>query len=314
MKKRILFLILQSLSVFAYPQSDSTPTLFEDKDGVTSIYLRKGGYFRLNTSDASLKLSYVLSNTKDYLFGGFDIAGNTQNGILPLLSEGQIVPGFDVNFCIGIKEILSGNNVFWAGGKLGYKSTSFDIFNPSNDFSSQIHDTSFNTVSLSVFINGHIFDNGRGIIGLSIGYDKVNNYKDLNDIEITDETVFSDSAYHIIRSSKKTIIVKTGNYEEHKAIPINADFFWYPSNRFGFYFLWRSKILYNGGISRIFEDNMVLKNSFGAGFYLLNNKSPFASNGGVTFQINDICKAINHGIEKDFTISFVVGYKFKFLN
>lgn len=300
MKAKYITILLLFVSILTYSQKESTQIILEDKDGNSSIYLPKGGYFRLNTSDASLKLSYIFSNSKNHIYGGFDISGNTQNGILPLLSKGQIVPGINFNVLFGYKELEVLNNVVWIGLKFGYEGASFDIFNPKNDFNNQIKNVSFNNFSTSLYANTQIFESGRCFLGFSVGLKRSNNYKDLDDLELTDETVFFDTLNHITRSYKIIRTVKVGDYKTYNVVPINIDLFWYPTNQFGLYHFWRSKLIDNN-----------ITNSFGTGFYLLKNGSPFSSIGGILFQINDISK-IDAGFSKNITISFIIGYKFSF--
>jgi hypothetical protein len=277
-------------------------SIFEDRKGASAIFLPYGGIFRLNTADASLKLSFVDRVSTRKLFYGLDIIGKTNDGIMSFISSGNISPGSKVNGIIGLQELFHNTNTLdgWLILKVGYEGASFKLFNSDSLFANQIKKTSFNTFTSSLSLNVKI--GGNKIFAASIGYQKVNNYEDLDDLELTDQKIIKDTVSNITRTYEKKTKVKVGDYKTFDQVPINVDFYWYPSNmqRIGIYHYWRTKFT-NGKAT----------NGFGSGLYLLKKDKPLSSIAGIVFEVNDISK-LNDGFSKNFTINFVVAYNFSF--
>jgi hypothetical protein len=295
-------------------------SIFEDRKGSSAIFLPYGGTFKLNTADASLKLSFtnysppvVTEKSKPKyamkVFYGFELSGKTNDGILPLISNGNISPGAKVNGILG-KDIFNitkdkngkdrsqvlGTLVF----KVGYEGASFKLYNPDSVFANQIKKTSFNTFTSSLALN--LKFGGNKLLALSVGYQKVNNYSDLDELELTDQKIVKDSVSNTTRTYETKTKVRIGEYKTFDQVPINLDFFWTPNNnpRIGFYHYWRTKFT-----------NGTATNGFGGGLYLLKKNNPLASIAGVVLEVSDISK-LNDGFGKNFTINFVVGYNFGF--
>jgi len=284
------------------PDPYTGQSMFEDRKGNSAIFLPSGGTFRLNTSDASLKLSFANKVSSKSLFYGFDISGKTNDGILPLISKGTISPGAKANGYIGIQELFKDFDALdgWLVLKAGYEGAAFKLFNTDSAFSNQIDKKTFNTFTSSLGFNMKF--GGTKLLALSVGYQKVNNYSDLDDLELTDKTSIVDSASNTVRSSEKVSKVKVGDYKTYDQFPINLDFFWVPKNmtRIGFYHYWRGKVT-NGNFT----------NGLGSGLYLLKKNNPLSSIAGVVFEVNDLSK-LSDGLGKNFTINFVVGFNFGF--
>lgn len=284
------------------PEPYTGQSLFEDRKGSSAIFLPYGGTFRLNTADASLKLSFVNRVSNKKFFYGFDVSGKTNDGIAPLISKGDISPGAKVNGVIGLQELFHKSNILdgWLALKIGYEGASFKLFNSDSIFANQIKKTSFNTFTSSMSFNLKI--GGNKLLAASIGYQKANNYDDLDDLELTDKTTIIDTVSNTTRTFEKTIKTKVGDYKTFDQIPLNLDFFWVPSNtnRIGLYHYWRGKFT-NGDF----------KNGFGSGLYLLKKNNPLSSIAGVVFEVSDISK-LKDGFGKNFTVNFVVGFNFGF--
>lgn len=292
------------MPAFLFAQEEGTngqdgQSTFEDKDGETSIFLRQGGTFRLNTLDGSLKLSYSHENTKSHLFYGIDVSGKTHDGILSLFANGKITPGVKANAVIGYKEIeISSKLDAWTYAKIGYEGASFKLFEPDSIFAKQINKKTFNTFVVSGAFNLKV--GGFAVFGLGFQYKKGNNYSSLEDIEINEITNYTDSTSNTIRTQEQKMTLKSGDYRVFDQWTIQADAFWLPNNqpRIGFYHYFRAK----------FQGDQFVP-TLGSGIYLLKKNNPLSSIAGIVFEINDLTK-INEGFGKSFSVNFVVGYNF----
>jgi hypothetical protein len=277
-------------------------SIFEDRKGNSAIFLPYGGTFRLNTTDASLKLSMAYSLTTKPFFYGFDISGKTHDGILSLISKGNISPGAKINAILGFKELFNDSNLLdgWVVLKVGYEGASFKLFNPDSSFKNQIKKTSFNAFTSSVAFNLKI--GGNKILAASVGYQKANNYDELDEVELTDKKTIINSATNTTRTYESQIKARSGDYTVSNQVPISLDFFWTPNNnpRIGFYHYWRTLI----------TDGKTT-NGFGSGLYLLKKNNPLSSIAGIVLEVNDISK-LSNGFDKNFTLNFVVAYNFGF--
>jgi hypothetical protein len=309
---------------------DPTPftgqSIFEDRKGSSAIFLPYGGTIKLNTADAGLKFSFtnysipvkVAKTQKDGSvikayrmkpFYGVEITGKTSDGILPLISKGDISPGARANLILG-KDLFNktknrkNEDISQRLGtlvlKIGYEGSSFKLFNSDSIFANQIRNESFNTFTTSLAFNLKI--GGNKLFAISAGYQKVNNYSDLDELELIDTKTIKDTVTNITRTYTTKTEVRTGDYKTSDQVPINIDFFWTPNNNssIGFYHYWRTKIT-NGKTT----------NGFGSGLYLLKKNNPLSSIAGIVFDVSDISK-LDEGFEKNFTINFVVGYNFGF--
>lgn len=283
------------------PQKFLGQSVFEDTKGKSAIFLPEGGTFAFNMADASLKLSYANRVSDRDLFFGFDIGGKSNNGILPLISKGNISPGAKVNGVVGFKEFFNDTKRYdgWLALKVGYEGASFKLYNPDTTFDKQISKTSFNAFVSSLNFNLKI--DGNKLFAVSFGFQNANNFDDLDDVELNDKIVYFDSISNTSRSYETKTNAKIGSYKTFNQVPINVDYFWTPRNqsRIGFYHYWRTNITLG--------DNV--KNGLGTGIYLLKKKNPLASLIGVVFEVKDLEKfSENYG--KGFTINIVASYNF----
>lgn len=278
-------------------------SIFEDKDGKSAIFLPEGGTFRINTADASLKFSFANRVSNRKLFYGLEVTGKTNDGLLPMITNGDISPGTKINGVIGLQELI-GNPLLdgWLVLKLGYEGSSFKLFSPTADFANQIQKKSFNTFTSSLSFNLKI--GGHRLFAISAGYQKANNYNDLTEMELKDEWSTTNSSTSTTRSYERKTKVRGGTYETFDQIPINLDFYWYlaDSKRIGMYHYTRSKF-----------NNGKLTNGIGSGIYLLKKDQPLSSILGIVFEVNDIAK-LKEGYGKNFTLSFLVAHNFSFAN
>ncbi|WP_343524872.1 hypothetical protein [Pedobacter sp.] len=277
-------------------------SIFEDRKGGSAIFLPSGGTFRLNTADASLKFSFSNLVSSQKFFYGLEILGKTNDGLVSLISKGDISPGSKINGVIGFKEFFQSHDYLdgWLAFKFGYEGSSFKLFNPASSFADQIKKKSFNAFSSSIAFNLKM--GGNKVLALSAGYQKANNYSELNEIELTDEKTFVDAGSSTTRSYESKTKVRTGNYEIFNQIPLNLDFFWSPnqSPRIGFYHYLRSKI-----------NNGKAVNGLGSGLYLLKKNNPLSSIAGIVFEVSDLSK-LKEGYGKNFAVSFMVAFNFGF--
>ena len=285
-------------------ESFSGQTIFEDRKGSSAIFLPKGGIFKLNTADASLKLSYVDKLTSEAFFYGFDISGKTNNGILPLITNGDISPGARINGILGIQKLFK--SIDWLSGwvvlKLGYEGTSFKLFNPGVSFTQQINKVPFSSFNSQLSFNLAIW--GNKLLAVSVGYQKANNYEDLTAVDLKETKTIIDSASNTIRTYENNSKVRIGDYKVFDLMPINVDFFWTPNDnpRIGFYHYWRTNINLTDNTST---------NGFGSGIYLLKEHSLLSAVAGIVFEIKDVSK-LKDGFKDNFIVNFVVGYNFNF--
>ncbi len=128
----------------------------------------------------------------------------------------------------------------------------------------------------------------------------MNNYEDLDEVEITDRNSFIDSLTNTNRIYENKIKVHKGNFKTFDQFPVNLDFYWILGKdaRLGMYNYYRAKIT-----------NGKLTNGIGAGIYLLKNGNPFSSIAGIVFEINDLSK-LKDGFDKNFAVNFLIGYNF----
>lgn len=279
-------------------------SIFEDRKGESAIFLPNGGTLRLNTADASIKLSFAhrVSTKKPFL--GFDISGKTNDGLLTLFSKGMVSPGVKINGVVGIQELFHKSNILdgWLALQIGYEGSSFKLFKPDSVFKNQIEKINFNTFRTSVDFNLKM--GGNKLLGVSIGYRKANNYEDLDKIELTDTRIIQDSVSNTTRTYTDKINVRSGLFETFHQVPLKLDFYWTTKNnnpRIGFYHYWRTTINVSGKVV----------NGFGSGIYLLKKNNPLSSIAGITFEVNDVTK-LKDGFGKGFTVNFLVAYNFDF--
>jgi len=87
-----------------------------------------------------LKLSYVYRVSNSPYFYGFDISGKSNDGLVPLITKGDISPGAKVQFVIGRQELFRKSNILdgWLTLKIGYEGGIFKTYNPDSVFINQI--------------------------------------------------------------------------------------------------------------------------------------------------------------------------------
>lgn len=277
-------------------------SMFEDSKGKSAIFLPNGGTFGLNIADASIKVSFSQNVSTSPIFLGLDVSGKTNDGVLSLISKGNISPGTKVNGVIGVNELfhycdrLDG----WLALKVGYEGSALKLYSPDSAFSKQITKITFNSFVTSLSFNLKI--DGNKLFAVSFGYQKANNYNDLDDIELIDKKTITDTITNTTRTYEIKTKAKIGEYKVFQQIPINVDYFWTPKNlpRVGFYHYWRTS--YSIGDKKF-------QNGFGTGLYLLKKNNPLSSIAGVVFEVKDITK-LNENYGKGFVVNLVVAYNF----
>ncbi|HNW98990.1 MAG TPA: hypothetical protein PKK00_11330 [Bacteroidales bacterium] len=284
------------------PKPYAGQSIFEDRKGNTAIFLPSGGTFRLNTADASLKFFFTNRISTNKLFYGFDISGKTYDGIVSLFANGHVSPGTKVNAIFGVQDLFSKSKKYngWIALKVGYEGALFKIYNPMLNFTDQVTKTTFNSLPVSIAFNLRAGQNK--LFGISVGYQKINNYEFLDEIELTDSKTVFDSLSNTTRTYVYKVKARSGNYYTADQVAINYDFLWMPNglSRLGIYNYWRTKFV-----------NGKMTNGFGSGLYLLKKDNPLSSIAGLVVEVTDVTK-LKEGYGKNFTISFVVPYNFGF--
>ena len=275
-------------------------SMFEDKNGVSAIFLPDGGIFRLNTADASLKLAFINKVSNKNLFYGFDISGKANNGIISVISTGNISPGVRINGIVGLKEFFKDDDYLdgWLTLKMGYERVNFKLFSPTANFGEQISNKTFESPTGLLSFNLKL--GGTALIALGAGYRKSNNFDDLDEIKLTDTKQIINQATNTIRTYSNSLIVKSGSFKSFNQGLGFIDIFWIPKNlpRIGFFHYYRPMLI-----------DKKVKSGLGSGFYLLKKKNPFASIAGISIEIPSL-EAMNNPFRKNFIVNFLIGYNF----
>jgi hypothetical protein len=298
----ILFINSIFFSLFANSNEQekySGQSIFEDRNGNSAIFLPDGGTIKLNLADASARLSFIDKVSNRNLFFGLDVSCKTIDGISTLISKGNISPGIKIVGIFGIKELFKTSNNLdgWLVFKVGYIGSSFKLFDPQVIFSDQIEKKSFSSFTTELSFNLKL--GGNKILAISSGFQKANNYDDLDDISLTDQHKYLDPDTNTTRIYDEKFNAKIGEYKTFNLIPVNIDFFWAPIERIGFYHFWRSKFI-----------NEEMVNGIGSGVFLLKKRNLLNSIAGIVVEIKDISK-LKDGFVKSVVVNIVVGYNFK---
>jgi hypothetical protein len=315
---KLLFLII----IFLYNENvfaQQGQTFFEDSKGESSIIFPNGGLVRLNFADSDVKFGYIFSNTVEHFFWGLDLSGKASNSIASIFSKGDISPGAKANLNLGFKELLGGatGNDAWVNFRLGYRGVSYTLFDPAKAYDEQISKDFFSGYDLTGNFNFKLSQIGSytgigGLLGLGIGYNKINNLNNLDEFTITSQVNLTNGTPSAIRSYKEEINARIGQYSEYNAVPIRADFFWYPKfkaqedgsikdTRLGFHHYFRSQIANNKTFS-----------SLGTGVYYLKKKNPLQAIAGIALEVKDLSNIGNKSDFKDNAIlNFIIGHSFQ---
>ena len=279
-------------------------SIFEDREGESAIFIPYGGIARINTGDASFKLSYICSVTNVSFFYGFDFSGKATNGIRSVIEKGDISPGGSVNLILGFKEFFKrcDNLDGWLTFRMGYEADRYKLFNPNVAFINQITNETFTSTTFSLSFNLKI--DGNKLAAISIGHKKTNNFSELKEMTIRTATTLIDSTTNTVRDYGYEETARMGLLKEKRALPINLDFFWFFPNRqrIGFHHFWRKKVA---------DDKTI--HGLGTGVYLLKEKNPLNAVAGLVLEIKDLSKLNKDRCFIDcLSVSFIVGYNFSF--
>lgn len=279
-------------------------SIFEDREGESAIFLPYGGITRINTGNASFKLSYIFSVADKSFFYGFDFSGKATNGIRSVIENGDISPGGNANLLLGFKELFKKSHILdgWFTVRIGYEADKFKLFNPDTIFNNQITNETFTSTTFSLSFNLKI--GGNKLSAISIGYKKENNFDELKETTINSVITIIDSTTNTVRTIRNEETARLGQLKEEDSLPIKLDFFWFPAKqpRIGFHYFWRTKIT---------DDKTT--NGFGTGVYLLKEKNPLNAIAGLVFEVKDFSNLNKEKELKDnISVSFIIGYNFNF--
>ncbi len=299
-----LIFLVTSMILAQVSSAKINQTIFEDREGESAIFLPYGGVTRINTGNASFKLSYIFRVTNRPFFYGFNFSGKATNGIRSVIENGDISPGCNFDLIFGFQELLRDSDILdgWLIVKVGYEADRFKLFNPDTNFNNQITSETFTSAIFSLSFNLKI--GGNKLSAISIGYKKGNNFDELEETTISNVTTIRDSATNTVRTIKNEETARLGQLKEKDSLPIKLDFFWFPANqpRIGFHHFWRT---------RITDDKTT--NGFGTGVYLLKKKDPLNAIAGLVIELKDFSN-LNQGkeLKGNISVSFIGGYNFSF--
>ena len=223
MKKTLSFFLL-TIPSFLYCQVLVESIKGEDislyPNNISNI-LTLGG---VNISEQSIKLKliYPLANKKYLTFG---IEGKPSNGILSILSGGNISPSTKLSLVYTKKNIFSSShNIFdFFSIYTSYSVNKYTIISLDTIFEHQVNNKTFR--GGSILFNYNAIINGKHLISLIIGNSRENNYSKLNDIVIKDYKVISDPKTGYNREISKTSINgKSGKFEEYDRYPVRIGY------------------------------------------------------------------------------------------
>lgn len=311
-----LFLII--LSNFAFSQQ-----LFQDASGKTNLFFGQSpyGWITFNTSDKSSTIGYVRNrdngydhdkNAKyNYLYGG-DIKVNMKDGQSTLFSGGAFKPGITAEGTFG----GFSDNLFNKGNYVNLylrPTLSYTQYNYVDSITGGTPVlTKVNKIEGGVFISFNFqfnqdkhtasgidhFKHHYFFAGLQTGYNVINNYSDLDEVQMS---TFITPMGNVI--AEKTETGKFGKYQNYKVIPLNIDLAVTPRmfkhNYFGFNSYFRSDFLKEKNASKI-----------GVGIYLADEKKPSNISGGFAWQFNDVFNKLKKpgtALDKS-SVFFYIGY------
>jgi hypothetical protein len=264
-------------------------TAFEDAGGNSSIFIRDGGFARVNVTDSSVKTGYVFDFTdKDYFFG-IELSGKLSGKFASIFESGKPSPEGRIRGTVGWKFLLSDPpkgeptkgplTDDWLTLHVGYRRASYRLLAENENFASQIKKRPFDGFEAILAYNA-LFRSKRGpvLLGVSGGAERRNNIGDLSEVEVEDQ-VFTSSSGTTQRSVLSKQKAFRGEFAESTAAPINTDLVWFPArfrSEIGFNFFTRSNV---GGGDRHIEP--------GVGVFVTKAGQPTKVIGGLSLSARD---------------------------
>jgi len=293
-----IFLQLRAQDYFADLTSGTTPVLF---NGISKALFSA----TINAGDNSVKSNFFRQywiNSEDYkplnvprdkkFWGwGLNTKVKTEDGLGALFKSGQFTPGFTAGSYFSFSRMYwkdSNDQVFghWVIILSGTLSTSkFQLYHPATSFDTQLSDTNFNGRSLSLsFVNGLFKGRDNMFIGISITGSRMNNYSDLDKVEIKNDSVFTNGSGSTRIAEKINDdgnIYGLGIYKQYNNLNIRANLSYIPS-AFSYFIAF---IIYPSvDISSAFKP----KYNVGVSFAHLKQGSPSTADASLFLELNDI--------------------------
>jgi hypothetical protein len=236
-----------------------------------------------NTQNASVRINFFRRQSTSRIFFGFQLQGKASNGLGQLFKTGELQPGVKVGFNLGRHSIFAteaSDNFDWFSIQFTHEISRMALIQPDSPFGSQLQRRTFQGASISASYNYVLA--GAIVLSVSGGYAKVNNYQDLNDAEMAQETQTSDPSgkdSHVITTNR--VAGKTGDYKENHSAVLQGGAFWIvpdTSSRLGVYGYQRSTLA---------RDAQNRGTDYGASLLILKRDSPMVPLGGLIVGLLD---------------------------
>ncbi|NNV55022.1 hypothetical protein [Limnovirga soli] len=207
----------------------------------------KNTMLNLNTGTQSIGADYLFTNKSnnpaDYLVYRFGLSTKPNEGVGPLITNGQFSPGVKLNAArTKVRLFASPMLVRIDGTKRKFDdwltlSTSITyeknkLLRKDTSFSRQVIDTSFTGYSLGLDYNMAFGTFEQDYINFKIVYNRRNNYGELSNVDIIDRRTTFDSASGIQRNIEKKVTAKEGIYKEMDAALIQISYTHLPKYQF----------------------------------------------------------------------------------
>lgn len=248
----LTLLFLVSAGKKSYTQSFEP--IFEDADGKTSIIAPKG-FFGLNTANSSIRFQYFYSKSAspdpknraliekwNRFYGGVNVTGSADGGIVNLFSEGNFNPGTSADLFLGHRSLFFGTldrsdrkgetaKYYFGDKKItiqdwltlrsGVKAAKYKLYNVARPFNDQISTEFFRGYLVQLAYT--LLFNGATSVGVSWDVSKVNNIDNLIPTKFKEQTIITDPSGQITRTFDKEVNAYTGAYNASVARTYSMD-------------------------------------------------------------------------------------------
>jgi hypothetical protein len=278
-----------AFTLIVCPCAALAQTAFEDAGGDSSIFIKDGGFARVNVTDSAVKVGYVFDKTDMDYFFGVELSGKLSGKFAGLFESGKPSPEGRIRVSVGKKFLISNSpkgeptkgpvTDDWLTFHVGYRRASYRLLFEGETFANQVRKEPFDGFSAILAYNA-IFKSKRGpvLFGVSGGAERRNNIDDLDEVEVNDQ-VFTSSDGTTQRSVVSGQKAFRGEFKEFTAAPINTDLVWFPAkfeSTIGLNFFTRSNV---GGGKRRIEP--------GVGLFFTQKGKPTKVIGGVSVSLRD---------------------------
>ena len=217
--------------------------LLENKDGdplfIPLISLNSGTNYdaaliKINTGDQSLGFNYynfedMLTTTNSYHFWSLGAKLKPTEGYAAVFKNGQFSPGLKISFTVSQVKLFNTNSdttksniLDWGSLYINYSRDKYLLFRADTTFKNQIYNTSFDGLGLG--LNYNILIKSTYLLSIIFGYQKNNNFSNLDQAEVKDVKNEFDSLSNTFRQIEITKSVHQGKYAEFDSYPLNISF------------------------------------------------------------------------------------------